>query len=123
MLVSVATASGEGSYRRRTLVLFTPVPFPEVRRNDQVIDPMSQHCLSRISEDDFRRGIELDDPFLGIDGDDAVEGGVENRTLAFFAVAQGGEGMLAFERGTDPAGHQLQEDFVGLGLGIGGLGA
>ena len=71
-----------------------PVPFPEGRRNDQIIDPMSQHRVACISENEFRRWIELDDPFLGIDRDDAVEHGIQQRAQVSLVTGEQRRGAL-----------------------------
>ena len=58
------------------------------RRHDLLDHLAAHHLVARIAEQPARRGVELEDLALVVEGDDGVEGGVENRGLAKLARPQ-----------------------------------
>src|SRR5215212_3188033 len=64
-------------------------------RDDQLGNGAAKHGSPRVAEDVLRGGVPFDNQALAGDGYDAVESGVQDRTLQALAVAQRGYDALA----------------------------
>src|SRR4029077_14225383 len=78
-----------GAVARSEVVRQAPaVLLPQARRYDQFGYVRAQHVRSVVAEDSFRGRVELHDlPFV-VDGDDAVEGRVQDRRFAVLTLLQ-----------------------------------
>ena len=93
------------------------VPLAERRGHDQLGHLPADRVRAAVAERPLRGGVELGDPALGVDRDDAVERRLQDRALARLALAHGVVGSLALEEEADLAadgGEHVEQGRVGL---------
>jgi hypothetical protein len=95
-----------------------PQPLAGTGRHEHVGHLLADHLVAFVTEGCFGRGIELDDPAILVDEDDAIHRRFENRADARFAFAHGDLGALA--RGDVPE-QPLDADHLALAVENGRL--